>query len=195
MFTRIMMLCACCCAADRPGRLWRGPVRPECDQELPDSHPWSGISLSDPHHQRAGETADDCWWDVHLHVHPFIKKKKSRQSSRVWRWMLLSNPKALIYKHNKLFDQHDWSHTINHQSLKSLKVSLWWNISSCVTSVCACCRGREGAVSGGDKESEAVSGPVPPAQPVGTGSLHLWDGEGLPSVCCWEGRSSSPLYT
>lgn len=53
------------------------------------------------------------------------------------------------------------------------------------------CRGRESVVFGGDQESEAVSGPVPPAQPVWTGPLHLWDGQRLPSVCCWESRSSS----
>lgn len=69
-FTRktmvMFMIVFCCCAADRSGGLWRGSVCPECYQELPDSHPWSRVSLSDPHHQRAGETADDCWWDVQL---------------------------------------------------------------------------------------------------------------------------------
>lgn len=55
-----------CCAADSSGGLWRGSVRPECYQELSDSHPWSGISLSDPRRQRAGEIADDRWWEVQL---------------------------------------------------------------------------------------------------------------------------------
>lgn len=66
MFTGIITAVICCCAADRSGGFWRGPVRPERYQELSDSHPRPGISLSDPHHQRAGETADDRWWDFQL---------------------------------------------------------------------------------------------------------------------------------
>lgn len=58
----VMFLTMCFCyTADSSGGLRGGSVRSERYQELSDSHPWPGISLSDPHHQRAGETADDCW--------------------------------------------------------------------------------------------------------------------------------------
>jgi len=64
-------------------------------------------------------------------------------------------------------------------------------------SVCVCvrCRGWTSAVFGGEQKSKTVSGSVPPARPIRTGSLHLWDGERLPSVLRWESRFSSLLWT
>ena len=54
--------------------------------------------------------------------------------------------------------------------------------------VCVCIRGWESSLSGGDKEGEAVSVPVPPAQPIRPGALHLRDGQGLPPVRSWTSR-------
>lgn len=69
-----------------------------------------------------------------------------------------------------------------------------WTAFLCVTAVVSCCRGRESLVFGGNQKSEAVPGPVPPAQSVRPGALHLWDSERLPSVCCWKGTSTSQCY-
>lgn len=57
IFTRTIL--ASSRASDSPGGLRGGSVRSKRHQELSDPRPWFRIRLSDPHHQRTGEAADD----------------------------------------------------------------------------------------------------------------------------------------